>query len=194
MLVWVDTCQKATSLESSFVTCTFTCTGLNMVLRKRKVRRSVWVLSVYGISCRTEIYRHTDFIIFTDLSKVVLLLWSILYLCFTLMLSCLLLATLWSPVNLMRLVLLNMLFFNWPFHDGISFVDRFLLFMFHVCLCYMLYCLLLAALWSPAEKGFTSWISCVWYFLVFCHFPIWFHRSGVVLDFIDSWYLLSSLL
>ena len=57
MLVRVDTCQKATLLESSFVTCT--CTGLNRVLRKRKVRRSVWVLSGYGISCRAEIYRHT---------------------------------------------------------------------------------------------------------------------------------------
>ena len=105
------------------------------------------------------------------------------------MLSCLLLATLWSPVNLMRLVLLIMLFFNWPFHDGISFVDRFLLFMFHVCLCYMLYCLLLAALWSPAEKGLTSWISCVFLcVMVSCVFDTF--RYGFLGQ---VWYLIVSI-
>ena len=31
----------------------------------------------------------------------------------------------------------------------------------------MLSCLLLAALWSPAGKGLTSWLSCVLCFLVF---------------------------
>ena len=36
----------------------------------------------------------------------------------------------------------------------------------------MLSCLFKAALWSPAGKGLASWISCVWSFLVFCHFPV----------------------
>ena len=31
----------------------------------------------------------------------------------------------------------------------------------------ILSCLLLAALWSPVGKGLTSWLSCVWCFLVF---------------------------
>ena len=35
----------------------------------------------------------------------------------------------------------------------------------------------------------TSWFSCVWCFLVFCHFSIWCPGSGVVLDYIDSWYM-----
>ena len=39
-------------------------------------------------------------------------------------------------------------------------------------LCYMsvgimLSCLFLVHLWSPAEKGLTSWLGC----LLFCHFP-----------------------
>ena len=38
----------------------------------------------------------------------------------------------------------------------------------------MLPCLFLAALWSPAGKGLTSWLSCVLCFLVFCLFPICF--------------------
>ena len=36
--------------------------------------------------------------------------------------------------------------------------------------CVVLSCLFRAALWSPAGKGLTSWLSCV-VFLVFCHFP-----------------------
>ena len=35
----------------------------------------------------------------------------------------------------------------------------------------VLLCLFLAALWSPAGKGLTSWLSCMLCFLVFCHFP-----------------------
>ena len=54
--------------------------------------------------------------------------------------------------------------FYWPFQGDASFVDPFW------CLCFMfvfviLSCLFLAALWSPAEKGLTSWISYVWCFL-----------------------------
>ena len=36
--------------------------------------------------------------------------------------------------------------------------------------CVVLLCLFLAALWSPAGKELTSWLSCVLFFLVFCHF------------------------
>ena len=40
-------------------------------------------------------------------------------------------------------------------------------------------------LWSPVGKSMTSRFSCMW-FLVFCHFPMWWPGSGVVLDCIDS--------
>ena len=46
----------------------------------------------------------------------------------------------------------------------------FLCWSFCVCLCF-LWCLFIAALWLPVEL--TSWLSSVWDFLVFCHFPIW---------------------
>ena len=91
----------------------------------------------------------------------------------------------------------------WRFQGSASFVGPFLMFMFDVCLCYavlsarcslvdtcwkssfvccfmfvfvMLSCLLVVALWSPAEKGLTSLLSCVLCFLVFCHLPIWFPK------------------
>ena len=37
--------------------------------------------------------------------------------------------------------------------------------------CVLLSCLFLVALWSPAGKGLTSWLSCVMCFLMFCLFP-----------------------
>ena len=49
----------------------------------------------------------------------------------------------------------------------------------------MLYCLFIAALWSPAGKGLTSCLSCVWCFLVFLSHShvvswvgcgVWFYR------------------
>ena len=50
----------------------------------------------------------------------------------------------------------------------------------------LLSCLFIAALWSPAGKGLTSWLSCICYLLLcFCHFPMWCPGSDVVLDFID---------
>ena len=58
----------------------------------------------------------------------------------------------------------------------------------------MLSCLFIAALWSPAGKGLACWLSCVWHFLVFCHFHMWCPRSDVVLDCINAWYLPLSLL
>ena len=51
---------------------------------------------------------------------------------------------------------------------------------------FMPYCQFLAAVWSPAGKGLTSWLSGVLCFLCFCHFPIWCPGPGVVLDFGDS--------
>ena len=44
------------------------------------------------------------------------------------------------------------------------------------------------ALWSPSGKVLTPWLSCVLDFFVFCHFPTWCPGSGVVLDYIDSWF------
>ena len=73
------------------------------------------------------------------------------------------------------------------FHDGTSFVD--LLFIFFSVLCLLCLCarLFICALWSPAGKGLSSWLSFVvssvslslshWYM---------YPGSGVVLDCIDS--------
>ena len=62
--------------------------------------------------------------------------------------------------------------------------------MDHLCyLCLvlsMLSRLIIAALWSPARKGLTSWLSFVMFYCVFCHFPMLHPGSGVVLDSIDS--------
>ena len=46
--------------------------------------------------------------------------------------------------------------------------------------------LLIAALWSPAGKGLTSWLSFVVLnceIVIYC--PIWYPVSGVVLDCFD---------
>ena len=58
----------------------------------------------------------------------------------------------------------------------------------------MLSCLFIAALWSSAGKGLTSWLACFWCSLVFCHFRMWCPGSSVVLDCIFSWSLPSYLL
>ena len=50
-----------------------------------------------------------------------------------------------------------------------------------LCVSVILSCLFLAAVWSPAGKGLTSWLSCMLCFLVFCHFSIWYPRSGFFL-------------
>ena len=59
--------------------------------------------------------------------------------------------------------------------------------MDHLCfLCLvflMLLCLFIAALWSSAGKGLTSWLLSVM-FIVF--FSMWYPGSGVVLDCIVS--------
>ena len=73
-------------------------------------------------------------------------------------------------------------YFKGPFRGGISLVD-------HLCYFFIVFVMLsrlhIAALWSPAGKGLTSWLSfeCL---ICDCFFPIWLPGSGVVLDCIDS--------
>ena len=55
-------------------------------------------------------------------------------------------------------------YFNWPFQGGASFMDPFCYLCFEFV---MLSCLFIAALWSSAVKRLTSWLSCMWCFLVF---------------------------
>ena len=49
----------------------------------------------------------------------------------------------------------------------------------------MISCLFIAALWLPAGKGLTSWLPCVYCFIVFCHFLLWCPGSVVVLGCIN---------
>ena len=64
----------------------------------------------------------------------------------------------------------------------------------YLCLVFlMLLRLFIAALWSTAGKGLTSWLLLM-VFIVFFNFPIWYSGSGVVLDCIISWSLPSFLL
>ena len=54
--------------------------------------------------------------------------------------------------------------------------------MFKLCLVFfMLWRLFIAALWSPAGKGLTSWLLLVM-FIVFCCFLMWYPGSVAVLD------------
>ena len=73
---------------------------------------------------------------------------------------------------------------TFAFQGGTSFVDI-------LCLCSVLYLLCLCArlficaLWSPAGKGLTSWLSFV-VSTVSLSLSHWYPGSGVVLDRIDS--------
>ena len=71
----------------------------------------------------------------------------------------------WGGDGAVKLVLvLKWKYFYWPFQSGASFVDHF------CCLCFVFAvfsCLFIVALWSSAGKGLTSWLSCVWCFIVF---------------------------
>ena len=72
---------------------------------------------------------------------------------------------------IVRLVPFNMFnpssnLFYWPFQGGGSLVDHFC-YLWIIFVFVMLSCLFLAALWSPAGKGLSPWLSCVWCFLVF---------------------------
>ena len=77
--------------------------------------------------------------------------------------------------------------FYWPFQGGTSFVD---LLCFCSVLCLLCLCarLFICALWSPAGKGLTSWLSFV-VSTVSLSLSHWYPGSGVVLDCIDSWSL-----
>ena len=77
--------------------------------------------------------------------------------------------------------------FYWPFQGGTSFVD---LLCFCSVLCLLCLCarLFICALWSPAGKGLTSWLSFV-VSAVSLSLSHWYPGSGVVLDCIDSWSL-----
>ena len=61
--------------------------------------------------------------------------------------------------------------------------------MDHLCFLCLVFLMLLrlfiATLWSPAEKGLTSWLFLVM-FIVFCYFPMCYPGAGVVLDCIVS--------
>ena len=59
--------------------------------------------------------------------------------------------------------------------------------MFYFVLCLLCLCarLFICALWSPAGKGLTSWLSFVVY-TVCLSLSHWYPGSGVVLDCFDS--------
>ena len=78
-------------------------------------------------------------------------------------------------------------YFYWPFHGGTSFSDH-LCYLFLVLSCFCI-CLLL----SCGHLKLISWLLFVM-FMWFCYFPIWYPWTGVVLDCITSWSLLSFLL
>ena len=83
----------------------------------------------------------------------------------------------WSTSELrVRLVPLNRFkssskIFYWPFQGGTSFVDllRFCSVLCLLCLCA---CLFTCALWSPAGKGLTSWLSFLVSNCEFVTFPL----------------------
>ena len=90
---------------------------------------------------------------------------------------------------------------GWRCETGLSppvkyFTDRskavLLLWIFYVfvlsCVCYVCARLFICALWSPAGKGLTSWLSFV-VSSVSLSLSHWYPGSGVVLDCIDSWSL-----
>ena len=69
-------------------------------------------------------------------------------------------------------------YFSRPFKGGTSFVDH----LCFLCLVFlMLSRLFIAAVWSPAGKGLSSWLLLVM-FIVFLLLPMWYPGSEVVLD------------
>ena len=60
-------------------------------------------------------------------------------------------------------------YFYWSFQGGTSFVDH----LSYFCLCLLCFraSVFLDALWSPAGKGLTSWLSCVMSKCLFVTFP-----------------------
>ena len=78
-------------------------------------------------------------------------------------------------------------------HDLMTYLDNITTFdvcgsfMFLFCLVFAMFCarLFICALWSPAGKGLTSWLSFV-VSSVSLSLSHWYPGSGVVLDCIDS--------
>ena len=77
--------------------------------------------------------------------------------------------------------------FYWRFQGGTSFVD-FLCFCSVLCLLCLCARLFICALWSPAGKRLTSWLSFV-VSTVSLSLSHWYPGSGVILYCIDSWSL-----
>ena len=67
------------------------------------------------------------------------------------------------------------------------------MFLFCLCLLCLCACLFICALWSPAGKGLTSWLSFV-VSAVSLSRSHWYPGSDLVLDCIDSWSLYPYLL
>ena len=84
--------------------------------------------------------------------------------------------------------------FYWPFQGSISFVD---LLCFCSVLCLLCLCmrLFICALWSPAGKGLTSWLSFVVSNCKFITFPLvfWFRCGTWLYRFLTFAPLLSLL-
>ena len=79
---------------------------------------------------------------------------------------------------------------NSSFQKGMTVPRRYFFcgsFMFLFCLVFAMFCarLFICALWSPAGKGLTSWLSFV-VSSVSLSLSHWYPGSGVVLDCIDS--------
>ena len=74
--------------------------------------------------------------------------------------------------------------FYGPFQGSASLVDHLCCFLFVLCFCARLF---IYALWSPASKGLTYWLS-----FVMCNCEVklsifhWYPGSGMALDCIDS--------
>ena len=77
--------------------------------------------------------------------------------------------------------------FYWPFQGGTSYVDLLCLcFCSVLCLLCLCACLFLCALWSPAGKGLTSWLSFVVSNCEFVTFPLvsWVSRGTSLYRFL----------
>ena len=66
--------------------------------------------------------------------------------------------------------------------------------LFMACVCHTFAAAHCCLVVSWREKANILALSCLWCLLWFCYFRIWHPGTGVVLDIIDSWSLLSFLL
>ena len=105
-------------------------------------------------------------------------------------------STVWDPVSQKHIQLLEQVQRHyWPFQGSTSFVDllRFfcLVFAIMLCLCARLF---ICALWSPARKGLTSWLSFVVSNCEFVTFPLvswvrygtWLYRFLIFVPLLTS--------